>query len=153
LTGYLVDTNVVSALEPGRQNLRGLDAGRQWLDENSPDLHISCMSVMEIESGIRMLVSKGSTRRSAELRAWLATILERYAERVLPFDTEVALEAGRMEAEVTLRGRNPGLADIIIGATAQAHGLVIVTRNLRHFLPLGVTAIDPFNPQPKVKRR
>jgi hypothetical protein len=35
------------------------------------------------------------------------------------------------------------LADLAIAATAQKHGFTILTRNLRHFGPLGVAALDP----------
>ena len=38
----------------------------------------------------------------------------------------------------------PGFADIIIAATAQRHGLTILSRNLKHFVPLGVAVVDPF---------
>jgi predicted nucleic acid-binding protein len=41
-------------------------------------------------------------------------------------------------------GHAPGLADIIIAATAQYRGLTILSRNLRHLEPLGVAAVDPF---------
>jgi predicted nucleic acid-binding protein len=36
------------------------------------------------------------------------------------------------------------LADLIIVATAQRHGLTILSRNLRHFAPLGAPVLDPF---------
>jgi predicted nucleic acid-binding protein len=40
-------------------------------------------------------------------------------------------------------GRHPGFADVATAATASMHGLVLLTRNMRHFEPLGLTAIDP----------
>ena len=45
-------------------------------------------------------------------------------------------------------GRHPGLADVMIATTAEVHRLTLLTRNLRHFLPLGIDAIDPFAEQP-----
>ena len=41
-------------------------------------------------------------------------------------------------------GQAPGLADIAIAATAKAQGLIVLTRNLKHFAGLGVEIIDPF---------
>jgi hypothetical protein len=38
------------------------------------------------------------------------------------------------------------MADIVIAATAQAHGLTVLTRNLKHFTPLAVACLDPFEP-------
>ena len=43
----------------------------------------------------------------------------------------------------------PTLADIMIAATAQHHGLTILTRNVRHFEPLGVAVVDPFTALPE----
>ncbi|WP_244876980.1 PIN domain-containing protein [Acidocella facilis] len=45
----------------------------------------------------------------------------------------------------------PGFADIIIAATAQHHGLTILTRNLRHFEPLGAAVHDPFVRLPRAR--
>ena len=41
-------------------------------------------------------------------------------------------------------GRHPGLADVLIAATARVIGADVLTRNVRHFAPLGVVAVDPF---------
>jgi len=49
---------------------------------------------------------------------------------------------------VRSQGQAPGFADIIIAATAQRHGLAILSRNIRHFDPLGVSAINPFDELP-----
>lgn len=38
------------------------------------------------------------------------------------------------------------LEDAMITATAQAHGLTVVTRNVRDFIPFDVRTLDPFNP-------
>jgi len=41
-----------------------------------------------------------------------------------------------------------GFADVVIAATARCHGLTILTRNVRHFAPLGAAAVDPFKTLP-----
>ena len=145
MTQYLLDTNVVSSFAPGKP--AGTEpAGdvETWFARNSRDLFISAMTVMEIESGIERLAKRGSIRRSSQLAAWFSGLLRSYRERVLAFDREVASVAGRIEAESIVKGRNPGLPDVIIAATATTYRLTVLTRNLRHFRPLGVTAIDPF---------
>jgi toxin FitB len=59
--------------------------------------------------------------------------------RVLAFDTPTARIAGALSDRARGQGHAPGLADIIIiAATAQHHGLTILSRNVRHFVPLGV---------------
>lgn len=35
-------------------------------------------------------------------------------------------------------------ADLLIAATALEHGLMVVTRNLRHFTPTGVPTLNPW---------
>ncbi|MDE2824039.1 MAG: type II toxin-antitoxin system VapC family toxin, partial [Chloroflexota bacterium] len=35
-------------------------------------------------------------------------------------------------------------ADLLIAATALEHGLTVVTGNIRHFEPTGVTTLNPF---------
>jgi predicted nucleic acid-binding protein len=49
------------------------------------------------------------------------------------------------------QGQAPGLADIIIAATARQHGLTILSRNLKHFEPLGVRVLDPFAALPTAR--
>lgn len=41
--------------------------------------------------------------------------------------------------------------DIAIAATAHVHGLGVLTRNLRHFGPLGVKVADPFSALPELQ--
>ena len=44
----------------------------------------------------------------------------------------------------------PGFADIAIAATAQRHGLIILSRNVRHFAPMDVGVVDPLH-RPEVE--
>ena len=55
----------------------------------------------------------------------------------------VARRAGAISDRARAAGSHPGLADILIAATASVHGLVVATRNLRHFEVLQVPCIDP----------
>jgi predicted nucleic acid-binding protein len=49
-----------------------------------------------------------------------------------------------MADAATAAGRHPGLADIVIAATAKRRELTVLTRNLKHFVPLDVACTDPF---------
>ena len=66
-----------------------------------------------------------------------------FNDRILVMDTTVAIKVGAMEDATVARGRSPGLADVIIAATAQVHGLTVVTDNIRHFEELGVPLEAP----------
>lgn len=43
-----------------------------------------------------------------------------------------------MEEAASAQGKNPGLADILIAATAATNELTVITANIRHFEALGV---------------
>jgi predicted nucleic acid-binding protein len=46
-----------------------------------------------------------------------------------------------------MRGRPQSAPDLLIAATAQIHGLIIVSRNIRDFADTGVVVYDPWNGQ------
>lgn len=138
---YLVDTNVISAAAPARPVSRALV---EWMEAHSAALFLSVVTVAEIEDGIAKLRREGARRKSSELASWLETLLHLYGDRVIAFDTPAARVAGAMADRARGRGQAPGFADIIIAATAQHHKLTVLSRNLRHFEPLGVTVLDPF---------
>ena len=138
---YLVDTNVISAAAPARPASPALV---EWMEMHSASLFLSVVTVVEIEDGIAKLRREGAKRKSSELSAWLETLLHLYGDRVIEFDTRAARIAGVMADRARGRGQAPGFADIMIAATAQHHKLTILSRNVRHFEPLGVTVLDPF---------
>ena len=114
------------------------------MDAHSAELFLSTVTIAEIEDGIAKAKREGATRKARDLTAWLETVLHLYAARILPFDLAIARLAGSLSDRARGQGHAPGFADIIIAATAQHHGLTILTRNVRHFEPLGVPVHDPF---------
>lgn len=142
---YLVDTNVISARAPSRLVPPKLVV---WMDAHSALLFLSAVTVAEIEDGIAKLRREGATRKSEDLTAWLETVLHLHTDRILTFDTPTARIAGALSDRARGQGHAPGFGDIIIAATAQHHGLTILSRNIRHFVPLGVSVIDPFDTLP-----
>ncbi|GJE77677.1 type II toxin-antitoxin system VapC family toxin [Methylorubrum suomiense] len=139
---YLVDTNVLSAGAPSKP-APALDV-TGWMERNSAGLFLSVITIAEIEDGIAKCRREGASRKAGRLAEWLGTLLHLYANRVLPLDLDTARRIGVMTDLARGQGHAPGLADLAIAATAQRHGLTLLTRNLRHFRPLGVIALDPF---------
>jgi predicted nucleic acid-binding protein len=139
---YLVDTNVISAGAPSKST--SPHALVAWMEENSADLYMSAVSIAEIEGGIAKLRRQRAHRRADDLTAWLDTLLHLYAERVLPFEVRAARIAGGLADRALSQGRTPGLADVVVAATAKLNGFTILTRNARHFEPLDVPFLDPF---------
>lgn len=138
---YLVDTNVISAGAPSRLAPAGLV---DWMDTHAALLFLSAVTVAEIEGGIAKLRREGATRKSADLAAWLEAVLHLYGDRILVFDTAMARIAGALSDRARGQGHAPGFSDLIIAATAQRHGLIILSGNIRHFSPLDVPVLDPF---------
>ncbi len=142
---YLVDTNVISAVSPSRPASPALVA---WMDAQSASLLLSVVTVAEVEDGIAKLRREKALRRSKDLSQWLEAVLHLYRDRILAFDTPTARIAGQLSDHARGQGQAPGFADIIIAATARRHGLTILSRNLRQFVPLGVPVRDPFRGLP-----
>ena len=144
MTGWLLDTNILSAFAPGKPAIGPTIA--EWFNEHSDELFLSAVTAAEIEAGISKLRRTGSGRRADELRDWFERILSFYADRVLPFDLAAARIAGVLSDAALADGRHPGFADVAIAAIAKARELVVVTLNQRHFDPLGVEVFNPFDP-------
>jgi toxin FitB len=149
VTRYLVDTNVISAAAPTTAVKRPEIV--RWMDSHSNDLFLSAVTVAEIADGIAKAERTGARRKASELSAWLRTVLHLYGDRVLPLDSPTAQTAGELSDLARSRGHSPGLADVIIAATARRHELIILSRNERHFAPMDAIVIDPFQQLPSGK--
>ena len=144
MSGWLLDTNVVSAIGPGKRPIPAHTAA--WFRARTEALYLSTISAAEIEGGIAKLRRTGSGRRADNLRHWFDRILDGYADRLLTFDLAAARIAGVLGDSAQAEGRHPGFADAAIAAIAKSRELVILTLNLRHFDPLGVDTFNPFAP-------
>jgi predicted nucleic acid-binding protein len=125
---FLLDTNVVSEWVRPRP-----DAGVvAWLAEADEDrVFISVVTLAELRYGIERLAAGQRRRRLDE---WLRQELPlRFEGRVLSIDAEVADAWGRLTALREISGRPIGAADAFIAATAEAHNLTLVTRNVSDF--------------------
>ena len=142
---YLVDTDVVSSGAPARRHRSTSSA---WLEEHSDELFLSTVTVAEITSGIVKMARIGRADRARDLGTWLELVLHLYGGRVLAFDVAAARAAGELLDKARSSGHSPGFADIAIAATAASRGLTVLTRNLRHFRPLGIAVMNPFESRP-----
>lgn len=137
---------MLSAGAPGRrERTEGLV---RWMEARSRALFLSTVTVAELASGIAKLKRAGSISRASRLGEWLELVLHLYGGRVLPLDVPAARLAGQLMDKARAAGHTPGFADIAIAATAASRRLTILTRNLRHFAPLGVPTTDPFDTLP-----
>jgi toxin FitB len=139
---YLVDTNILSTSAPSK--VAAHRALAQWMDAHSANLFLSVVTITEIEDGIAKARRQGATRKAIDLADWLESIVHLYDEQIIPIEIKVAREAGRFLDEARGQGREPGLADMLIAATARVHGLTVLTRNTRDFEGCGIEVVDPF---------
>ena len=145
--GYLLDTSVVSALAPGPKAYMPSTFG-EWLQARDAQLFLPAIAVAELAQGIAKLQRSGGMERAERLERWLDGLITGFKDRILPLDAQAARLAGRISDAAMAQGRHPGFADVAIAALAQNAGLLLLTRNLKHFEPLGVNCVDPLTDLP-----
>ncbi|MBR1177839.1 type II toxin-antitoxin system VapC family toxin [Bradyrhizobium sp. KB893862 SZCCT0404] len=136
----LLDTNVLSEVQRPTPSPKVL----AWLDTIDEDrAFISVASIAELRRGIALLEDG---RRRTTLAAWLTHDLPaRFAERVLPIDHAVAERWGDLMAQSRRSGVALSVMDGFFAATALAHGLTLVTRNVKDFAAFGVPLLNPWD--------
>ena len=142
MTRYLLDTNVVSVLAPS--SLAQHPALAAWLHARTSQLYLPSIAIAELSAGVARLRRIGANRKADILDLWMANILLSFVGQVLPVDAEAAHVTGLLLDRANGLGLHPGFPDLAIAGVANSRGLTVLTRNLRHFTPLGIAAIDPF---------
>lgn len=145
---FLLDTNVVSHIAPARRKAPADEELAAWIVARSDELWLSVITAAEIEDGIAKAARTGATRKANDLAEWWGEIRHYYAGRILPLDLVTAQEAGRLMDEARAAGVEPGFEDIAIAATGKVNGLIVLTRNVRHFQVLSVRHRNPFDALP-----
>jgi toxin FitB len=131
---YLLDTNVISELRKPRPH----GAVTAWIASVDDDqLHLSAVTIAEIQAGIEITRDQDAAK-AVEIEAWLDLISASY--NVLPMDPATF----RAWAKLMHRRSATFYEDAMIAATAQAHNLTVVTRNVGDFKPFGLRVLNPF---------
>lgn len=129
---YLLDTNVISELRKAGSNKANLNVIKWAKDKPTTSLFISSITILEIE--------RKDPKQAAIYRTWLNShVLKAFSDRVLPFDTSVALKCAQLHISNPKSER-----DAMIAATSIIHGLTLVTRNEKNFKHIDIELINPW---------
>jgi predicted nucleic acid-binding protein len=127
----LIDTNVLSEVTK-----RSPNAGvPRWLG-GAGRVGMSAVSLEELYFGLAL-------RPNANVQR----VLERYVDSfctVYPLTAGIAKHAGTLRGQLGRLGQVRTQSDMLIAATAVAHGLTLATRNTRDFEGCGVALLNPF---------
>ena len=139
MTGWLLDTNVLSELrrsKPNRGVVRFIESGPVEA------LYVSEIAFAEIRYGIER---QPDPARRAELIDWLTKELRpMFAHRTLPISEDVIFKWRLLVAEGKRVGHTFTQPDLFLAATALCHGLTLVTRNVKDFGPIKIDLLNPW---------
>jgi predicted nucleic acid-binding protein len=141
VSGFLLDTNIVSELMKARPNKHVV----AWI-ESTPEslLYLSALTIGEVRKGIDML--HGDDPRRPALQSWLnRDVRIRFAGRILSLDDAVAERWGQLEAAARKHKVTLPTVDAQMAATALHYNLTFVTRNTADVESTGVATFDPWN--------
>jgi predicted nucleic acid-binding protein len=115
-----------------------------WLSAvNEDQVFVSVVTITELRYGVERLATG---KRRERLDGWLRNdLISRFGRRILPIDLRVAEACGGVMARSESMGRPIEARDAFIAATAEVHGLTLVTRNTSDFKPTLKVIISPWS--------
>ena len=139
MSGWLLDTNVISELRRPRPSARV----RSFIaTQRLEDLFISTVTFAEIRYGIEMVADPV---RRAELNHWLLhQVRPLFGQRVLDVSEDVMFKWRLLVEDGRAAGHTFSQPDLIIAATALHHGLTVVTRDTGDFKRARVPLLNPW---------
>ena len=139
MTGWLLDTNVLSELRRPRPAQRVLAfVAAQPLEL----LYVSAVTFAEIRFGIERVAD---ANRRAELGEWLGHKLRpMFDGRVLAVSEDIMFKWRLLVEEGRKAGHTFSQPDLIIAATALHHGLTMVSRDTADYAKTRVPLFNPW---------
>jgi predicted nucleic acid-binding protein len=136
---FLLDTCLVSELVKKEPNHKVV----AWLDKcDEQNLFLSVLTIGELQKGISKLTDG---IKKEKLQAWIEyDLADRFEGRILELDLATALTWGKLHGEAEQRGEKLPVMASLIAATATAHGLFVVTRNIRDIERCQAKVFDPW---------
>jgi len=139
VTGWLLDTNIISELRRRKPEPKVTEFIRSQPLEG---LFVSIVTFAEIRFGIELLPD--ATRRSG-LNDWLAhKVRPMFEQRVLAISEDVMFKWRLLVEDGRKAGHTFSQPDLIIAATAQHHGLTVVSRDTKEYVAARVEVFNPW---------
>jgi toxin FitB len=135
---YILDTNVISELRPGK--LKAAKAVLSWANTIvNNQIYLTAISILELEIGVQLLERKTPSQGLA-LRKWLEGVKDTYADRTLPFTGQTAVFCAPLHVPNPSSDR-----DAMIAGSALEHSFTLVTRNVSDFDRIKIKIINPWD--------
>ena len=136
---YLLDTCVISELIKKHPNKK-VTALVASIEESR--LFVSVLTFGELHKGIEKLPT---SKKKEKLHNWVNFELrERFNNRIINFDLQVATTWGQIQAYSESIGKAMPTIDGQIAATAICYNLTVVTRNTKDMVASGVSLLNPW---------
>lgn len=136
---YLLDTCVLSEACKPQPNAVVM----AWLNQHDTESFVSILSLGEIRKGIAKLKYK-TGQRNDRLNDWFEQLAAAKQDYILPFDLRVLSIWGDLTGQAEAPGTPLAVIDSLIAATALAHDLTVVTRNIEDFRRCGANTFNPW---------
>lgn len=136
---YLLDTCLISELAKSKPDEKVVD----WvLSENETGFYVSVLTFGELHKGIEKLPE---SKKKEELRSWIEDELKnRFQNRIIGIDMRVSILWGKIQCIAEKKGKLMPAINSLIAATALAHDLTVVTRNVSDMEQSGVRLLNPW---------
>ena len=144
MKGWLLDTNVVSALSGPNPEPRV----QAWAaSQPAHTFYLSILTFGEFQKGLQNLPPASKLRHKIELSA--SGVETRFAGRILPVSNAIVLRWGAISGAVKRQtGHSPTVVDTMLAATAIEHKLYLATRNIADVRHSGAAIFNPWKDDP-----
>jgi toxin FitB len=139
VSGYLLDTNVISELTKLQPEAKVVS----WFHATNEELlYLSVLTIGEIRKGIDSLPR---SNKRALLESWLVNdLVLRFAGRILEVNLDIAERWGLISAQAKIAGAPLAVVDGLMAATALHYNMILVTRNTKDVQVAGINMLNPW---------
>jgi predicted nucleic acid-binding protein len=140
---YVLDSDVLTIISGSRNNAN-VTTWYNSLDETQ--IYMSVIAIFEQSKNAASLAKNRKPDRAIEVEKTLAALKGSFANRILALDVEAAEDWGRMIGK-----QEKHIHDAATAAISRKHNYIVATRNVDHYIPRGVTVINPYVSPPVIK--